>query len=750
MKRRILSFALALVMLLSILPVQAFATDSEIAYAVEGGNLYFDTATGKITRCDATVTSANIPAEIDGVPVRLIGVSAFDGCESLKSVTIPDSVTDIGDYAFEKCSNLQTISIGSGVTYLGIFAFAWCTSLESAVLSDGLTTVGREAFFGCSSLTNISIPDSVRNIGQDIVGYTAFYNDDANWDGDVLYIGKHLIKARQTLEGAYDIREDTLTIAEYAFSKCDSLTNVTIPNGVVNIAYGAFYKCSALTDMIIPESVVSLGANAFYDCTSLANVMLCDVALRMEASAFYGTALYNDVGNWDDGVLYIGKHLIKAEMTLADGFTIREDTLTIAGYALCGCTCLTQIVIPESVVLIGTDAFSDCSALTNAIIGNAVTDIGRNAFRDCSAMTSVTIGSSVASIGEYAFYDCAALNDVYYIGTKAQWQKIEIATGNAAVKYATFHFDKAYAVEGGNIYFDKDSGTIFDCDESVTSADIPAKIDGVTVTQIGVEAFAQCDALTSVKIPDSVTNIGAWAFFHCEKLAHVTIGGAVELIGDGAFYGCGSLTSIEIPDSVVAIGEYTFYNCATLTSITIGSGVVNIGQSAFYGCDALADVYYNDTQAAWNEIYMNENNEPLRNATIHFAVVAYAVEGGNIYFDKTSGTIIGCDETVTIAMIPDEIDGVAVTAIGNYAFYDCQWLTNVTIGSSVTSIGDVAFYDCPSLTDVHYDGTEEMWNEIVIGDHNDDLLDAAIYFLVEETTEPTEETTEPTEETTEP
>ena len=134
-----------------------------------------------------------------------------------------------------------------------------------------------------------------------------------------------------------------------------------------------------------------------------------------------------------------------------------------------------------------------------------------------------------------------------------------------------------YAVEGGYLTFDKKTGTVTNCDPSVTKANIPHTIKGVTVTSIGGSAFRYCTSLTSVTIPDSVTSIGGWAFTDCASLTSVTIPDGVTSIGEYTFSWCTSLTSATIPDSVTSIGEFAFHNCKSLTSMTIPRSVVSIG-----------------------------------------------------------------------------------------------------------------------------------------------------------------------------
>ena len=146
-----------------------------------------------------------------------------------------------------------------------------------------------------------------------------------------------------------------------------------------------------------------------------------------------------------------------------------------------------------------------------------------------------------------------------------------------------------YPVTGGNIYFDTAIGTITRCDYSVTVAEIPSVINGNSVTTIGESAFADCNSLTSVTIPDSVMTIGDYAFLRC-RLTSVTIPDSVTTIGEHAFADCNSLTNVTIPDSVTTIGEWVFDSCSSLVSVTIGNSVTTIGNYAFVYCSSLISV----------------------------------------------------------------------------------------------------------------------------------------------------------------
>ena len=280
-----------------------------------------------------------------------------------------------------------------------------------------------------------------------------------------------------------------------------------------------------------------------------------------------------------------------------------------------------------------------------------------------------------------------------------------------------------YAVEGGYLTFDKKTGTVTNCDPSVTKANIPHTIKGVTVTSIGEEAFYNCRSLTSVTIPGSVTSIDKDAFCFCSSLTSVTIPDSVTSIGDRAFLGCTSLTSVTIPDSVTSIGEFTFYNCKSLTSVTIPDSVTSIGVGAFASCTSLTG------------IWVTEGNSH------------YSSDASGVLFSKDKTTLVQCPGTLAACMIPDSVtsivgyafDGCAsltsvtipdgVTSIGEDTFRSCTSLTSVTIPDGVTSIGYNAFGSCESLTDVYYAGSEAQWKAISISSTgNDDLLNANIHY----------------------
>ena len=397
MKKRLLSFVLAALMIASLLPATALAADivdsgtcgaegdgSNLTWTLDSEGVLTISGSGDMHGYDhlgapwygirSPVKSAVIA---DGV--TSIGDSAFFDCTSLTSVTIPDSVTSIGEYAFYNCTSLTSVTIPNSVTSIGEYTFYNCTSLTSVAIPDSVTSIGEYAFSHCTSLTSVTIPDSVTSIGR----YAFYYCTSLT---------------------SVTIPDSVTSIGEYAFYDCTSLTSVTIPDSVTSIGDGAFSYCESLTSVTIPDSVTSIGWHAFDGCTSLTGIWVA------EGNSHYASDA--------SGVLFN-----------KDKTTLVQCPGAFAAYT-----------IPNSVTSIGADAFSYCRSLTSVTIPDSVTSIGESSFYKCTSLTSVTIPDSVTIIGGSAFFDCDNLTDVYYTGTEIAWNKIKISDYSDVLKNATIHY----------------------------------------------------------------------------------------------------------------------------------------------------------------------------------------------------------------------------------------------------------------------------------------------------------------------
>ena len=378
-------------------------------------------------------------------------------------------------------------------------------------------------------------------------------------------------------------------ISRHAFTNRDNITSVTIPEGVTTIEYEAFHNCVNLEKITIPDSVTHIGIRAFY-----------------------ATKYFNTESNWEDDVLYIDNHLIKARGTVLEKDVIKAGTKTIAGDAFNNCPNLTSITLPESVVGIGDYAFFQCRNISSVVIPEGVIEIGEHAFALCENLTSITLPDSIIHIGAGAFASTPYTNTesnphiedgVVYIDNHLIGANIAIS-GNYIIKtgiktladYAFGGCTNLNSIIIPSSVKNIGNSTFSDC-TGLTSVAIPD-----SVTSIGDSAFSGCASLTSINIPDSVTYFGDYAFYGCSALTSAVIGNGVTSIGDCAFIDCTGLTSIVIPDSVTSIGDSAFNNCSSLTSIVIPDSVTSIGDYAFGSCSGLTDIYFTGTKTEWKAI----------------------------------------------------------------------------------------------------------------------------------------------------
>lgn len=271
--------------------------------------------------------------------------------------------------------------------------------------------------------------------------------------------------------------------------------------------------------------------------------------------------------------------------------------------------------------------------------------------------------------------------------------------------------------------------TVTDCDESISGAfEIPSKIDGYTVTEIGPDAFSRCSTLESVTIPEGVTIIEYSAFQDCSALESITIPKSVIYIGSSVFQDCSALKSITIPEGVTSIAVAAFEGCSALESITIPEGVTYIGESAFEGCSALESITIPEG-VAYIEKFVFQDCSALKSITIPESVTKikeyaflYCSSLKNITIPQGVTSIghyafCGCSSLESIT-IPEGVTEIldstfsacsslesiiipeGVTSIGSYAFNDCASLKNIIIPEGIASIGSATFSGCSSLENI--------------------------------------------------
>ena len=507
----------------------------------------------RITRCDKNVSGkVVIPEAIEGYEVKWISSYAFSSCKNITEITIPDSVTEIGNSAFSGCTSLAEIVIPDSVTEIGEFAFSGCTALLKVVLSKNMTAIEAQTFSGCSSLESIIIPEGVTKIG------TRSKSEDFMCDGAAFY-------------GCTSLKEiiipDSVTeIWWRAFSGCTSLSKVKLPKNLTSINSDVFSGCTSLAEITIPDSVTSIGSSAFEGCASLAEIVIPDSVTSIGGSAFSGcTSL--------------------AEITIPDSVT------SIGGSAFEGCASLAEIVIPDSVTSIGGSAFSGCTSLAEIDIPDSVTEIGSSAFSGCTSLSKVDLPKKLSTIEAYTFSGCSSLESIVIpdgvtaIGTWSEYENTYYGSSFSGCKsLKEIVIPDSVTSIGGSAFSNCISL------ESITI--------GSGVESLGDEWIASCRRLENITVsPENKTYSSVdGVLFNKDKseLSAYPIGN--------------KRSSYTIPDGVEKIGKKAFYGCRYIESLTIPVSVAEIEASALGNCYDIRAVYYLGTREQWKEVVIGADN----------------------------------------------------------------------------------------------------------------------------------------------
>lgn len=576
------------------------------------------------------------PEHID-IPdgITKIDDRAFISEHQLKSVTIPDSVTEIGMEAFRNCS-LENVTIPKKCDKIGESAFHHC-GLESVTISDGVKEIGDRAFFGCN-LRSVTIPGTVVSIGEEAFVENYFLNNVVIMDG-VTKIGDSAFCGNRYL-GSVTIPASVTSIGKGAFAG-SCITSVTIPDGITEIDDYTFSGCTELKTVYIPRSVKAIAVNidVFNYSSAFSKCKIEDV--------FYGGTKEEwcqiKAKKGDDySRLYLdcsfseGKELYYYEVTryYIDEAGDGSESLSIPEY----------LKVHGTVVKGVKSEFKE--TITHIVIPEGITELGENVFYGCTQLRSVIIPDSVTKICGMSrgVSDEDIQFALYYEGTDSEYMNIPtdftIATEYLPVsKFISIKIDNGLAIEGTKLIGCMENNTNVAIPDSVTeigeksfyghtslkSVEIPE-----TVTVIWSEAFSHCTSLEYIKMPDSVLSIGSNAFYDCTSLSSINLPCNIKYINDWVFDGCTALESIIIPDSVEVIRRCAFRNCSSLSEVEIPNSVIEIGNSAFCDCESLTnivipesvkrietkafwipllkEVSYKGTKAQWEMVYTWDND----------------------------------------------------------------------------------------------------------------------------------------------
>ncbi len=575
--------------------------------------------------------SVSLPSTLTKIPQN-----AFANCKSLEIINIPETVNFIGDSAFSGCRALENVKLPAGLKSIERNIFGGCRNLSSVEMPVDAETIGELAFSGCP-ITQIVIPESVKTIGIDAfsgcpltivhipanvesIGAGAFYNLDTlenvsvaesneyyySKDGCLMEKGSDtLIAATKALV----IPEGTKKIGEGVFSYLSS-DEIGIPEGVTHIGTDAFYQssikkvefpeslisigedafsyCRELESIVLPYGLKEIGRSAFFGCENLSDIGLYSHITRIAESAFQYTEYYNNNDNWENGVLYIGTNLIKAETSITDAVAVKDGTTCIADHAFESCRNITEVNFPASLKAIGGGAFRLCDKIESVDLShtqiktlpNCDTEYYYGTFQDCTKLSEVLLPDTLESIGVGAFRYTKSL------------ESIKLPEGIVSIDASAF----SYSTELSDI-------------------NLPDSL-----RTIDAYAFSNCGKLQSIVFPDSLTYVGinplsGTAYYNnetnwedgilyngkylleskCNAQSYTVKDGTVLIAREAFSKYLNSVKSVSLPEGLLYICDDAFYY-SKLESITIPKTVVYIGRNAFYARGDLASAYFEDSE----------------------------------------------------------------------------------------------------------------------------------------------------------
>lgn len=620
----------------------------------------FTVANRKITALSSYGKSLEdivIPDIFNGEDITGIASNVFAWNNNIKTITISANVATIEANAFANCNNLSSVVFNnaSKLNTIGASAFANCISLTSLILPRNATTLSQNCLSGCNSLQTLAIPGSI------VLGtlFGSVYSDNSTkveQGGLYYYIPNSLTTINITNSSTY--------IANYAYSNCIYVENITIPTSVTSIENSAFFNCISLESFSF-ENISYIGSNAF-NKSGVKNTGVLSVSY-LGTGAFAGSKLESvDFGNCEIDTISKSAFMDCNNLTSINNINGKN----IEAFAFYGCLNLSDFNGAD-IKIVGDNAFYNTKLSEISVQSFAdVKQIGFTAFHN-TEWFNAQLSDSLIYVGKVAYY--YATNNVPEFNTET----ISIASG----AFSNVNVAGAFDLSG-----------LF------------------SLISVGSEAFYGSN-IKEIILPDSVKAIGPKAFANCVNLINFNMGNGVKTLGYNAFADCTSLNNITLSTALESIGAKAFYNCKAMTEIILPNGLRILESGVFENCISLTEVIFgHDTEeyviedetfkiatSKVTEIKENtfKNNKALQNIDLPNSITAI----GNSVFE-------GCINLATISFerklkhgessVSTE-DMAIISTLGNSVFKDCVLLNNIVLPSSVKTIGKHTFDGCVTL-----------------------------------------------------
>jgi len=352
-----------------------------------------------------------IPSEYNGLKVTEIGEEVLANCKTIDTLILPDTITKIGVDAF-KASSLKSIFIPESVSEIGDSAFMDCKNLESVILPNSVTSIGTDAFARCESLSEVYIPEGVVSIGNGAFGKCSSLRE-VRLPESATEIEGYTFSSCTSLE-RITLPKSLTRIPESIFNNCKSLKNIDIPSGVTLLESGCFAGCVSLLEVVIPDNVQKIERSVFTNCQSLRSVVIPEGIITIEYSTF-------------------------AYCPSLESITIPSTLRSIATTAFIGTgdKLKTVSISPENTTY-STDGRSifckQTSGIKKILLGASngviptdagINEIGVCAFRGRENLTEIFIPKNIVRISDLAFWECPNVQSITYEGTVAEWNAMK-------------------------------------------------------------------------------------------------------------------------------------------------------------------------------------------------------------------------------------------------------------------------------------------------------------------------------------
>lgn len=729
--------------------------------------------------------------------VTSIGAYAFWCCDSLETITIGSNVAHVGAEAFQYCDNLTIVNTTMDIAHWCAIDFEDETSnplynaqlyvngqiVNVLTIPGTVTSIGNWAFANCKSLMSVSIPSSVMHIGTDAFKncqqLTSIYvaADNVNYcsQDDVLFNKEQslLIQCPAHKQGAYVIPNSVVDIRENAFWGCHNLTSVVISDGVKNIGNRAFYDCINLTSVSMGNNVENIGEGAFYNCSNMSSCALGNRVTSIGDDAFNSCISLGTI-EIPNSVRHIGKTAFSNCSSLQT-INISDSVSYIGGWAFAACPALKSIKLPKALKGKNDGTYpyislfdEQCTSLTSIIwnvqkygteeqmIGQYYTSVFAG-IKD--QITAFTLGDDVESIPSCLFYN---LSQIHSITIPKNVKEIQAgAFTNSAIDTIFWNAKSCYAglgtFQGINdkikmLQFGNDVDSI----QNYSFTDLPL-LDSLSipqnVTYLGSNCFTgspkiktiQWNAtnakfasfesiasqitsfeigdnvkkipdglcrgmsnITTITIPNTILEISAYCFSGCMSLTSIALGNNISAIKKNAFENCSSITAIELPQNLLSISPYAFKGCSSLTSIDLPNSLLSLGTCVFNECAGLTSISIPENlsiiDAEKTEFMYGQSFDGCSSLT---SVIWNATHCST---ELDLSPLIGVSSQVTSFTIGNNVE-----ELPQYLCANMSALSSITIPESVRKIEKSAFQYCVNMHSVQINNIEK-WNEIEFED----------------------------------